>query len=198
MFGYRNSKYDAAPVNFYREAKQRYEEVKPIRGRSGDVRPIGKRSRDHECIVKVSDTAYAIRLYGTNVVTYHEDGSVELCTGGYPSVSTAEMIELHGPFYTAKRSRNVWAWNRYGNTDQNLKAEKYLVPADGTPVKFVRRDGRYVPETPQIIKQRGRQNWHQRVESADQTFSRLRKSNAKSKRGLVALEHNVRPWWRKA
>ena len=154
MFGYRNSKYDAAPVNFYREAKQRYEEVKPIRGRSGDVRPIGKRSRDHECIVKVSDTAYAIRLYGTNVVTYHEDGSVELCTGGYPSVSTAEMIELHGPFYTAKRSRNVWAWNRYESKDENLKAEKYVIPADGTPVKFVRRDGRYVPETPQVIQQR--------------------------------------------
>ncbi len=149
-----NAKYDAAPVNFYREAKQRYEATKPIRGRSGDVRPLGKRRRDWECIVKVSDTAYAIRLYNTNVVTYHEDGSIELCTGGWPSVSTAEMIELHSPFYTVKRSRNVWAWNRYGNTDQNLKAEKYLVPADGTPVKFVRRDGRHVPETPQVIQQR--------------------------------------------
>jgi hypothetical protein len=59
---YRNSKYDAEPVKFYREAKQRYEEIKPIRGRSEDVRPLGKRRRDWECIVKVSDTAYAIKL----------------------------------------------------------------------------------------------------------------------------------------
>lgn len=154
MFGYKNSKYDAAPIHFYREAKQRYEEVKPIRGRSEDVRPLGKRRRDWERIVKVSDTAYAIRLYDTNVVTYYEDGSVELCTGGWPSVSTAEMIELHSPFYTAKRSRNVWVWNRYQSTNDNLEAEKYIVPANGTPVKFVRRDGRYVPETPQVIKQR--------------------------------------------
>lgn len=149
----RNGKYDAAPVNFYREAKQRYEEVKPIRGRSGDVRPIGKRSRDHECIVKVSDTAYAIRLYKTNVVTYHEDGSIELCTGQYPSVSTAEMIDLHSPFKTIKRNSNVWAWYKIDGKD-DVNPTKYLVPADGTSVKFVRRDGRYVPETLQVIQQR--------------------------------------------
>lgn len=148
-----NGKYDAAPVNFYREAKQCYEEVKPIRGRSGDVRPIGKRNRDHECIVKVSDTAYAIRLYNTNVVTYHEDGSINLCTGGYPSVSTAEMIGLHSPFRTVKRNRNVWAWYKIDGED-DVSPAKYLVPADGTSVKFVRRDGRYVSETSQVMKQR--------------------------------------------
>lgn len=153
MFGYRNSKYDAIPVKCYREAKQCYEEVKPIRGRSADVRPLGKRRRDWECIVKVSDTAYAIKLYSTNVVTYHEDGSIDLCTGGWPSVSTAELIELHSPFRTVKRNRNVWAWYKLDGED-DINPAKYLVPANGTPVKFVRRDGRYVPETPQVLQQR--------------------------------------------
>lgn len=152
MFGYKNSKYDAIPVKCYREAKQCYEEVKPIRGRSGDVRPLGKRRRDWECIVKVSDTAYAIKLYSTNVVTYHEDGSIDLCTGGWPSVSTAELIELHSPFRTVKRNRNVWAWYKIDGED-DVNPAKYLVPANGTPVKFVRRDGRYVPETPQVLHQ---------------------------------------------
>jgi hypothetical protein len=58
---------------------------------------------------------------------------------------------------------------------------------DAAPVNFYRE-----------AKQRYEEVRHQRVESADQTFSRLRKSNAESERGLVALEHNVRPWWRKA
>jgi hypothetical protein len=147
MYGYSNGRYEAAPIHCYRQAKQRYEEVKPIRGRSGDIRPLGKRRRDWERIVKVSESAYAIRLYSTDVVTYYEDGAIELRTGGWASVSTAEMISLHSPFYATKRNKQVWVWH----SDKH----KYIVPADiNECLRMVRVDGVYEPETPQVLRQR--------------------------------------------
>ena len=147
MYGYSNARYDAAPVHCYRQAKQRYEEVKPIRGRSGDVRPLGKRRRDWERIVKVSESAYAIRFYSTNVVTYYEDGAIELRTGGWPSVSTSEMIAYHSPFQSVKRNGQVWVWH--------WDKYKYVLPArTGEGLRMVQVDGVYQPETPQVLKQR--------------------------------------------
>jgi len=147
MYGYSNGRYQAEQVKNYHEAKQRYEEVKPIRGRSGDIRPLGKRRRDWERIVKVSESAYAIRLYSTDVVTYYEDGAIELRTGGWPSVSTTEMIAYHSPFQSVKRNKQVWVWH----SDKH----KYIVPAYiNECLRMVRVDGVYEPETPQVLKQR--------------------------------------------
>lgn len=95
----------------YEFFRNRYESTKPIRGRAEDVRPIGKRRRDWELLVK-EDRAdgvwYGARLYRTNVVMYSPDGRIEFRTGGYASVSTAEFMSAHSPFRATKTRGQVW------------------------------------------------------------------------------------------
>lgn len=95
----------------YEFFRNRYESTKPIRGRAEDVRPLGKRRRDWELLVK-EDRAdgvwYGARLYRTNVVMYSPDGRIEFRTGGYASVSTAEFMSAHSPFRATKTRGQVW------------------------------------------------------------------------------------------
>lgn len=95
----------------YEFFRNRYESTKPIRGRAEDVRPIGKRRRDWELLVK-EDRAdgvwYGARLYRTNVVMYSPDGRIEFRTGGYASVSTADFMGAHSPFRATKTRGQVW------------------------------------------------------------------------------------------
>lgn len=95
----------------YEFFRNRYESTKPIRGRAEDVRPIGKRRRDWELLVK-EDRAdgvwYGARLYRTNVVMYSPDGQIEFRTDGHTTVSTAEFISAHSPFRATKTRGQVW------------------------------------------------------------------------------------------
>ena len=95
----------------YEFFRNRYEETKPIRGRAEDVRPIGKRRRDWELLVKdtrADGVWYGARLYRTNVVMYSPDGRIEFRTGGWASVSTAEFMSAHSPFRATKTRGQVW------------------------------------------------------------------------------------------
>ena len=110
MYGHmRNSGIDQ--INDYAIALKRWEDTKPIRGRAEDVRPIGKRRRDWELLVKdtrADGVWYGARLYRTNVVMYSPDGRIEFRTGGWASVSTAEFMSAHSPFRATKTRGQVW------------------------------------------------------------------------------------------
>lgn len=54
----------------------RYNETKPYRGWSTDVRPWGNRRRQSEIVRKINDDTYAARLYNDDIVTVHRDGRV--------------------------------------------------------------------------------------------------------------------------
>lgn len=99
-------------TNRYEQFKQKWEETKPIRGRSEDIRPIGARRKQDEKIVRVDmlsgEYAYAAQLYRTNVVTYYPDGIVEITTGGWDTASTTEFITEHSPFMAGRKEGNVW------------------------------------------------------------------------------------------
>ena len=77
----------------YEQAKNRWESVKPIRGRVEDVRPVGNRRATEYRIVKETDPdfeevdVFKIIYYGgsssnynTDYVTYYHDGRVTACT----------------------------------------------------------------------------------------------------------------------
>jgi hypothetical protein len=85
-------------IQTYEEAKLRYEQIKPIRGRAGDVRPLGVRSNDDYRIAKLinplnNTTSYQCILYQTPVVEFKSDGDVEINMGGYNSTATRTFIE---------------------------------------------------------------------------------------------------------
>lgn len=96
----------------YEHYKNHWEQTKPIRGRSVDVRPIGERRRDWEQITRKplvgGEYSYAARLYSTDVVEYLPNGNIILRTGGWETPSTAEFIHEHSPFTSLKQNCKVW------------------------------------------------------------------------------------------
>lgn len=99
-------------INSYAYFEELYAGVKPIRGRSVEVRPIGERRRDWEQIVRRfqpdGSVSYAVRLYQTDVVEYYPNGDVVVRTKGWHTPSTAEFIAMHSPFACWKQDNKLW------------------------------------------------------------------------------------------
>ena len=128
----------------YEQAKNRWESVKPIRGRAEDVRPVGNRRATEYRIVKEEDPkpfeeadVFKIIYYGsssssynTDYVTYYHDGRVTLDVGDYPSVGTSEIIDAFSPYTCAKRNGRVWV--EVGG--------KYYPLIPNVPLTFIRNE----------------------------------------------------------
>ena len=136
----------------YKFYEKKFNDTKPIRGRSVEVRPIGKRRRDWEQVTRKDlgdgTFAYCARLYQTEVVEYHPDGSIVLRTGGWPTPSTAEFIHEHSPFSCFKRNKRLWVRDT-GDAAGTL----YPLNAEGMKFKWL-GDHHYSPAEPVVIKKR--------------------------------------------
>lgn len=134
----------------YESAKAKWEQTKPIRGRAVDIRPIGKRSRDQETIVKVDlgadkpegeRWAYAAKLYNTNVVTWYPDSTMGIKVDTYHTPSTAKFIHEVSPLGCAKANRKLWVW-AYGTGSGSIK---YPVPHKDEMRMGRQADGTWAP-----------------------------------------------------
>lgn len=106
--------YDAPYLHGYEAALKHHNEVKPVRGRE-DCRPVGKRRNIHATIRKMEDGTVACRLYNTDVVCYHVDGTVTVVLDGWESPSTCRFInELMG-VEIGIRHRRVWVRATHNN-----------------------------------------------------------------------------------
>lgn len=96
----------------YEYYKARFNNTKPIRGRDVEVRPIGDRRRTHETVTQKKllsgEVSYCAKLYGTEVVEYHNNGDITLRTGSWETPSTAEFIHTHSPFTCFKQNGRLW------------------------------------------------------------------------------------------
>lgn len=109
-------------VTTYEKAKRIYEKVKPIRGLSPEVRPLGKR-RYHQTysVRKREDGAIEFVLYKTPVITYLPDNTVELRSGGWHSVSTFQFIHWTvGVLFRVQKGSCVMHFRDY-DTSQDKK-----------------------------------------------------------------------------
>ena len=99
----------------YTEAKTKYESIKPIRGNSDDIRPLGDRRAQHMRIIKNDDDSYACRLWDTDVATFHRDGRAVYKTGGWETLSTANFMTACMPrgWWVSKLNNRVQAYNRH-------------------------------------------------------------------------------------
>jgi len=139
--------------------KQKYEQIKPIRGRSIECKPLGKRSRDWETVVKTvqqdASEIYSAKLYDTECVRYHANGDIELRCGTYATPITADFIWTHSPFPCKKQYNKLWITVR-GNGD--VKDRTYPIDEkEGLILKYtaggVTGGYKYEPKTPVIIQQ---------------------------------------------
>jgi len=63
----------------YEQALNKHNSIVPIRGRSTETRPLGQRKNDNFTIRILANTgSIAIRLYSTDIITYHTDGTIDL------------------------------------------------------------------------------------------------------------------------
>lgn len=123
-------------VRSYEQAKRHYESVKPLRGRSVDTRPLERRNRTQELIVKRGD-AYALRLYNTDVITWQPDNSMTLFLDGWVSPTTAKFIHRFSPLSSTKGRKKVWVTHH----------ERILYPVPNTtPLRMIEVDGKWQPD----------------------------------------------------
>jgi hypothetical protein len=134
----------------YEFYKEKWENIKPIRGRSVDVRPIDnrRRYRDWETIEKRQvngQEVYACHLYQTDVVSYYPDGSIGLRIDSWATPTTADFMSCHSPFYICKKYNKIWVYPN-GHTVN----EAYPIPESLTEeLRLVMgADGSYKPDKP--------------------------------------------------
>lgn len=72
-------------------------------GRTKRDRPIANNTR----LVKRGDKAIAVKLHGTDVVTFHDDGRITLSSGGWRTNTTADRIRNYSPAHLFSE-RGVW------------------------------------------------------------------------------------------
>lgn len=113
----------------YKRMANRWEVTKPIRGRSEDVRPIGKRTRDHETVVRIERegvVSFGAKLYDTVCVEYFPDGMVVVRCGAWSTPSTADFISRFSPFRCWKQHNKLW-----------IKVGDKVVPITPTGIKML-------------------------------------------------------------
>lgn len=116
MFGSNNR--DVPRLLDYAEAVAHEAAIKPIRNRRPETKPIGDRRNQHKTIRKNPDGSIACRLYRTDVVTFHPDGRIEVCWGGYVTQTTSSFIaSILGTHITLQHTRAwITAQHNNGNT----------------------------------------------------------------------------------
>jgi hypothetical protein len=98
-------------VRSYEDAKSLFKKARfPKRGK-----PLENNTRLHK-----RGEDYAVRLYSTDVVTYHPDGSVTVRTGGWETVTTADRIGRYSPISLRFRSGTAY----FVGPDQAIEAHK--------------------------------------------------------------------------
>jgi hypothetical protein len=137
---------DLPTLRNYAQAAKWEEAVTPIRGRTPECKPLGKRKNTHANIRKEEDKVIC-KLYHTDVLTYHKDGRIEVHMDGWASQTTMAFIESLLDVRLVRRHNRIWmrshtegtsalAWNAMHSTDVNLLTRR----ADGyvllhTPVR---------------------------------------------------------------
>lgn len=146
-------------VRLYDKYKAKHDSIKPVRGRTPECRPIGKRYRTYETIREViieGIPGITCRLHNTDCVTYLRDGTIMVYTGGWNTMTTAAFIHKHYPASCWRQHNKLWVRTALhgehviplpsGKQDKPLKfvpvesdtgAEVYRVVYDTPPKKLV-------------------------------------------------------------
>jgi hypothetical protein len=150
MWGFGNSA-GLQPIGSFKEAKNKYNETIPIRGRArdADVRPLGRNRRytEHRIVKHMNAVeevgnplgkwveSYTARLYRTDCIEWVSDGTIKVGTGGYRSPTTQAMINytLQNRLGTIQSVGGKWYFLNYSDgmqyyLDGNNKRQLHFEP----------------------------------------------------------------------
>jgi hypothetical protein len=132
-------------IRDYKEALQKYNNTKPIKGRADDPRPLGERRYVDTYSVRKNVWTEAIEciLYKTPVVKFTVEDEIIINIDNWPSASTCQFISRIVPTVTANRVRGEVVLHFADNS-------KAMLPAKGELV-LVRDNGRWMPKVKQTL-----------------------------------------------
>ena len=97
-----------------------------------------RKIQNHTYLKRRDSTTIAVMFWATDVVTYNQDGSISLDTGGYRTVSTRDRMDTYNPLGGVCVERGDW-WYYNSSLLNNSWAMFYefksgmLIQPDGTP-----------------------------------------------------------------
>jgi hypothetical protein len=121
MFGYLHIA--CSPLLHYADAAAKEASIKPIRGRSVECKPLGKRTQTWLTIAKVGDNIEIRRGSGphaSTLLTYLPDGTIKIRPNRYPCNTTNQIFHrVLGYRHTrfAVHDRNTWVHANYKDED---------------------------------------------------------------------------------
>ena len=96
-------------------------------------RKAGKPLENNTRLVEVGETAFGIKLHATVVVTIHNDGTYELNSGGWRTVTTKDRINNYSP---ARVSQEAGIWYIATRLGWRIFEDGVIVDAYGEPVEL--------------------------------------------------------------
>lgn len=112
----------------YETALTRYNSIKPIRGRSDqNTRPLANRRNDNLTIRQLQDSGdIVVRLYYTDVITYHTDGTITLIP--YGSALTNRLIwsvlaPHANPYWSGSKPNVTEVFGRFYHTPEYARIQ---------------------------------------------------------------------------
>jgi len=105
-YGYKPS-YDLPMMRSYEKAERVEQSIKPIRGRTPECKPLGKR-RNTWVNIRKQDEQIVCKLYSTDVIKFHKDGLIEVNMGGWASPTTCYFIEEVLGCSVSIRHNRIW------------------------------------------------------------------------------------------
>jgi len=120
-------------VHSYADALKIYDSIKPLRGRAEEIRPLGNRRDADTYHIRKIGVKIELVLYKTPVITFMDDGEVEIFINGYNSVSTHQFID-HVLSIRAQGARRT--------TVLTINGQKYTI-ADKEKLRLRLEDGNW-------------------------------------------------------
>jgi hypothetical protein len=110
-------------VTDYGDALRWHDSIKPIRGRSPEIRPLGDRKDVDNYSVRMNGEDVEFVLYKTPVITYKANGEIVLRTDGWASVASHQFIA---------RVLSIPARGKIGSSVFKVGKQDYTMTGDNT------------------------------------------------------------------
>ena len=139
-------------IKMFKKFETGYNQTKPIRGRSTDIRPVGDRRRDWEEIVHREDKTglhlYGAKLYNTDCILFASNGDIHLNLDSWVSISTSQFINRFLPY-------GISCFKRYSKMWVELSGQVYPMQTNQTFVlKYDENKDSYSTDVSTTVTQR--------------------------------------------
>lgn len=186
-------------LEMYQNLKQRYTDIKPIRGRAVEVRPWEKRSRDWEQVVQYTraiDGAvmYAARLHETNVISVAPNGDIHFDSGGWVTPSTAEFMSrvmrdsagLYGA--VCKQANAIWVYTGAQRSATGQQVYRKVPNTGGLTLTYDPATSKYDAPLTTITKKSVNRPVVKEVRQCLNKFKQFYKTFIKMSDGLISAD----------